>query len=170
MRHRKFATLAVLLSLVFWMTDSIIHRFFYSEEAYELIPSDFNELWMRAVIVVLIVSFGLIADDLTTKIDVARRDKHKILGITVRYAEYELNNLAYLLELAFPESDKTHDLDHECRKNLEQSIKENKDQITEELALRKVEETEKAQKAAVKTKKRIEKELSTLKKRLAAMS
>jgi hypothetical protein len=129
MRHGKLASLAVILSLVFWMTDSFIHRFIYSEEAYELIPSDFNELWMRALIVVLIVGFGLIADDLTTKIDVARRDKHKIFGITVRYAEYELNNLAYLLELAFPESDRTHDLDHECRKNLEQSIKVNKDQI-----------------------------------------
>jgi hypothetical protein len=111
------------------MTDSFIHRFVYSEEAFELIPLDFNELWMRAFIVALIVSFGLVADDLTTKIDVARRDTHKIFGITVRYAEYELNNLAYLLELAFPESDRTHDLDHECRKNLEQSIKVNKDQI-----------------------------------------
>jgi hypothetical protein len=135
MRHGKFATLAVILSFVFWLTDSTIHKFIYSEEAYELIPSDFNELWMRALIIVLIVSFGLIADDLTTKIDVARRDKHKIFGITVRYAEYELNNLAYLLELAFPESDKTHDLDHECRKILEQSIKENKDQIDRLLSL-----------------------------------
>ena len=135
MRHGKLTTLAVILSLVFWMTDSIVHRFIYSEEAYELIPSDFNELWMRALIVVLIVGFGLIADDLTTKIDVARRDKHKIFGITVRYAEYELNNLAYLLELAFPESDRTHDLDHECRKNLEQSIKENKDRINRLISL-----------------------------------
>jgi hypothetical protein len=135
MRHGKLATLAVILSLVFWMADSYIHRFIYSEEAYELIPSDFNELWMRALIVVLIVSFGLIADDLTTKIDVARRDKHKIFGITVRYAEDQLNNLAYLVELALPESDKTHDLDHECRKILEQSIKENKDQIDRLLSL-----------------------------------
>jgi hypothetical protein len=135
MRHGKFATLAVILSFVFWLTDSTIHKFIYSEEAYELIPSDFNELWMRALIVVLIVSFGLIADDLTTKIDVARRDKLKIFGITVRYAEDQLNNLANLLELSLPESDKTHDLDHECRKIMEQSIEENKDQIDRLLSL-----------------------------------
>jgi hypothetical protein len=135
MRHGKFATLAVFSSLVFWITDSIIHRFIYSEEAYELIPSDLNELWMRTLIVVLIVGFGLIADDLATKIDAARRDKHKIFAITVRYTEDVLNNLAYQLELAFPESDKTHDLDHECRNILEQSIKENRVQIDRLISL-----------------------------------
>jgi hypothetical protein len=135
MRHGKFAALAVILSLVFWMTDSIIHRFFYSEEAYELIPSDFNELWMRTLIVVLIVGFGLIAEDLTTRIDAAIRDKHKVFGIIVRHTEDVLNNLAYQLELAFPESDKAHDLDHECREILEQSIKENRDQIDRLISL-----------------------------------
>jgi hypothetical protein len=39
------------------------------------------------------------------------------------------------VELALPESDKTHDLDHECRKILEQSIKKNKDQIDRLLSL-----------------------------------
>jgi len=93
---------------------------------------------MRALIVVLIVGFGLFADDLANKIDAARRDKHKIFVITVRHAEDALNNLANQLQLAFPESDKTHDLDHECRKLLEQSIKENKDQIDRLISLTKL--------------------------------
>lgn len=48
--------------------------------------------------------------------------------------------------------------------------KENKDQIAEELAIRRVEEKEKTAKAVAKAKTRIKKELSDLKKKLEAMS
>lgn len=48
--------------------------------------------------------------------------------------------------------------------------KENKDQIAEELAIRKVEETEKTEKAVAKSKASIKKQLSNLKKKLEAMS
>ncbi len=48
--------------------------------------------------------------------------------------------------------------------------KENKDQIAEELEIRKVEETEKTEKAVAKAKQSIKKQLSNLKKKLADMS
>ena len=59
---RLFATISISIALLFWFFDSIVHYFVFSETAFEVLPSDLNELWMRCVIVVLIVAFGVFAD------------------------------------------------------------------------------------------------------------
>lgn len=59
---RLFATISISIALLFWFFDSIVHYFVYGETAFEVLPSDLNELWMRCVIVVLIVAFGVFAD------------------------------------------------------------------------------------------------------------
>ena len=59
---RLFTTISISIALLFWFFDSIVHYFVFSETAFEVLPSDLNELWMRCVIVVLIVAFGVFAD------------------------------------------------------------------------------------------------------------
>ena len=63
MRKKYLLTaISVSIALVFWLTDSFVHYFGYGEETFEVIPSDPNELWMRCIIVVLIIAFGVFAD------------------------------------------------------------------------------------------------------------
>ena len=58
----QFTAISISIALLFWFFDSFIHYFGYGEETFEIIPPDFNELWMRLLIVVLIVAFGVFAD------------------------------------------------------------------------------------------------------------
>ena len=54
-RRNMFAIVAFGIALIFWFFDASVHHFIYGERQFEFIPSDFNELWMRLLIVVLIV-------------------------------------------------------------------------------------------------------------------
>ena len=128
MKHRKISIYAVILSLIFWLAESVIHRFIFSE-AFELIPSELNELWMRSVIFVLIIGFGLFADNQANKIVAAESEKHEIFVATVSSTQHILNNLLNQLQLIFFDVDKAHKLSDQTRTHLEQSIRESKEHI-----------------------------------------
>ena len=78
-----------------------LHYFVYDEPGLELIPDDFNELWMRLVIVCLIVLFGLYADAVTRK----RMIQEKQLAALKTYnsmiyaTHHILNNLLNQMQL-----------------------------------------------------------------------
>ena len=59
-RHNR-NLIAVYLAIAFWISDSIIHFSGYGESRFEFIPTDFNELWMRTLICVLIVGYGALS-------------------------------------------------------------------------------------------------------------
>ncbi len=129
MKHRKITVCVVILSLIFWLADSAIHRFIYAEEAFELIPTDIDELWMRILIIVLLIIVGLVGDSRANKIDALEREKREIYVATVSSTQHVMNNLLNQLQVVFFEADKAHELGDENRKMLEQSIKEGKEQI-----------------------------------------
>jgi hypothetical protein len=58
----RYSALSLLIAIAFWFSDSFIHYFFYGESSYEIIPADFNELWMRTTICLLVVGFGVYVD------------------------------------------------------------------------------------------------------------
>ena len=78
--HNKhfFLLVSIVIALLFWIFDSYIHYYIYDEPQFELILSDFNELWMRAIIVCLFVAFGYFADIHTNKIMNLEKEKHDI--------------------------------------------------------------------------------------------
>jgi len=58
----KYLIIGLLVAVFYWLFDSIIHHFVFREEGFEIIPSDFNELWMRSLVVTLLAGFGLYAE------------------------------------------------------------------------------------------------------------
>jgi hypothetical protein len=58
----RFTAISISIAIIFWFSDSLVHYLGYGEQVFEVLPSDLNELWMRCVIVVLIVAFGVFAD------------------------------------------------------------------------------------------------------------
>lgn len=56
---RAIVRLSIVLALAFWLVDSCIHYFLYREPTFQIIPQDLNELWMRILICLLIVSLGV---------------------------------------------------------------------------------------------------------------
>ena len=129
MENHKFTLLGLALAFLYWFGESVIHRFVYAEQFFEVVPSDVNELLMRLLIIVLIVCFGLFADNRARKVRESEREKQEVFIATVRSTQHILNNLMNQLQLVFFDLDKEHCLESETRKLLEKSIREGKEQV-----------------------------------------
>ena len=129
MDRYKFSLIALGLALVYWFAESVIHRFVYQEAFFEVLPSDQNEFSMCLLIIVLIVGFGVFADNRARKIRKSEQEKYAIYVATVRSTQHILNNLMNQLQLAFLDLEKEHCLESETRKLLERSIREGKEQV-----------------------------------------
>lgn len=129
MGQHKFSLLGLGLAMLYWVAESVIHRLFYAEKSFELLPSDENELWMRLLVVVLIIGFGMFADNRAKKIKQTEREKHEVYVATVRSTQHILNNLMNQMQLAFLDLDKEHCLESDTRELLERSIRESKQQV-----------------------------------------
>ena len=81
-----------VISLTFWFFDSIVHNVIYEEFRFEVIPSDFNELWMRTLIVILLVTFGKFADYKSRIIAKKEEEKQEIYEAMLRANHHILNN------------------------------------------------------------------------------
>jgi len=62
MKKHTFLIGAIIIANLFWFFDASVHYFIYNEVEFEFIPDDFNELWMRTVIIALIITLGWYAD------------------------------------------------------------------------------------------------------------
>ena len=129
MDRYKFTVLGFGLALLYWVAESIIHRFVYAEAFFEIVPSDVNEFWMRLLIIVLIVGFGMFADNRARKIRASEQEKHAVFVATVRSAQHILNNLMNQLQLAFYDLEKEGCLEIETTRLLKRSIREGKEQV-----------------------------------------
>jgi hypothetical protein len=121
--------MALGLALVYWFAESVIHRYVYQEAFFEVLPSDQNEFSMRLLIIVLIVGFGVFADNRARKIRKSEQEKHAVYVATVRSTQHILNNLLNQLQLAFLDLEKEHCLESDTRRLLERSIREGKEQV-----------------------------------------
>jgi hypothetical protein len=129
MRQRRFTIFGVSLAVLYWFAESVIHRYVYAEDFFEIVPSDSNEFLMRVVIIALIVGFGIFADSRAKKIRRKEQEKRDVYLATVRSTQHILNNLLNQLQLVFFDLDERHELDSKTRKLLKRSIKEGKEQV-----------------------------------------
>ena len=119
----RFTVISISIAILFWFSDSLVHYFGYGEQAFEVLPSDLNELWMRCVIVILIVAFGVFADHQTDleKVDVYRA----MLGATNHILRNHLQNMHLFRE----EAENCIDFDKDVLKQYDQMIDETVAQI-----------------------------------------
>ena len=129
MDRYKFSLLGVGLAFLYWVAESVIHRFVYAEESFEILPSEPNEFQMRLLIILLIIVFGVFADNRARKIRQTESEKREVYIATVRSTQHILNNLMNQMQLAFLDLEKQHCLESDTRKLLERSIREGKEQV-----------------------------------------
>jgi len=128
-RQRRFTVFGFGLALLYWVAESAVHRYIYAEDFFEVVPSDLNEIWMRVLIIVLIIGFGIFADNRAATIRRKELEKREVFLATMRSTQHILNNLLNQLQLVFFELDDRHELESETRKLLKRSIKDGKEQI-----------------------------------------
>jgi len=129
MRQRRFTIFGFSLAFLYWVAESVIHRYVYAEDFFEIVPSDFNEFLMRVLIILLIVGFGIFADNRANKIRKKEQEKRDVFLATVSSTQHILNNLLNQLQLVFFDLDERHELESETRKLLRRSIKQGKEQV-----------------------------------------
>ena len=113
MKNRMFSIIAFIIALVFWFSDSLIHYFLYSESTFEMIPDDFNELWMRTVIILLILLFGVFTDNYSRKMVIVQKqlEANRIYKSMTHATHHILNNLLNQMQIVKLEALKCDDFD-----------------------------------------------------------
>ncbi len=126
MKKRKYSISAFVISFVFWFLDALIHYFVYGESLFKFIPDDFNELWMRVVIVLLVILFGIYADSSTRKLLIKEKqlEATRIYNSMMQASQHILNNLLNQMQLFKIEALKSNDFDREIIKLYDNAIDE----------------------------------------------
>ena len=128
---RAFTIASIIVAAVFWSFDSALHYLVYDEPGFEFIPEDFNELWMRLVVVCLIVLFGLYADSVTRK----RMIQEKQLAALKTYnsmiyaTHHILNNLLNQMQLFRIKALRSAEFDRETIRMYDQAMDEAKELV-----------------------------------------
>ena len=129
MRNRIFTVSASIIAIIFWFSDALIHYFIYKEPKFEIIPDDFNELWMRIVIIILLILMGIVADYYSKKILIAQKqlEAARIYDSMIYASHHIINNLLNQMELFKLEAKKSKDFNPEVMQYFDLSIDESKD-------------------------------------------
>lgn len=118
MKKRKYFIVAFVIALLFWSFDASIHYFVYDEPQFEFIPDDFDELWMRVLIVFLLLLLGIYADFSAKKL--LHREKQleaaRIYNSMIYASRHILNNLLNQMQLIKMEALRCHEFDREIIK------------------------------------------------------
>lgn len=115
MKNWMFSIAAFFIAFVFWFFDASIHYFVYGEPQFELIPDDFNELWMRIIIILLIILFGIFADYFSRKLLITQKqlEASRIYTSMLKASHHILNNLLNQMQFFKIEALKSKDFDQE---------------------------------------------------------
>ena len=126
MKRRVFTIGTIFIAMVFWFFDASIHYFVYHEEEFEYIPEDFNELWMRCVIIFLMIALGVFADHYSAKMLNAQKqlEASRIYTSMVCASHHILNNLLNQMQLFKIEAQGSKDFNQEIIKLFDNSIDE----------------------------------------------
>lgn len=96
---RLFTIIAFFVAFTFWLLEATIHYYVFDEPAFEFIPTEINELWMRIVIVLLTMSFGLFADAVTDRIRLRQLEMARTYSAVIHVSHHILNNLINQMQL-----------------------------------------------------------------------
>jgi hypothetical protein len=124
-----YLKIAIPVALSYWVIDSLIHFIGYGEVVFELIPSDFDELWMRGVIFIMLIAFGFYADHHTHKIRIADHEKNQLYIAMLNASHHILNNFLNNMQLFILEAESSKVIDKDLLTLYRKVIDETSDQI-----------------------------------------
>jgi hypothetical protein len=122
----KYLISAFILASCYWFFDSTVHYFIYNESNFEWLPSEFNELWMRLAIVILILSFGAYIDYSLAKLleKEKRLESVRVYTSMLNASHHITNNLLNQMQLIRLEAERHEAFDPEVIKLHDDAVKE----------------------------------------------
>lgn len=128
MKGKRYTIAAVLIATIFWFFDSLVHYFLYGESQFEFIPDDFNELWMRLIIVILLLILGIYADLSARRLIIKEKqlEAARVYKSMVQASRHILNNLLNQTQIIKIEALRCSDFDKEFVKHFDSAFDEAK--------------------------------------------
>ena len=124
-----FLSFSIPFALSYWFFDSTVHFFWYDELEFEIMPSDFNELWMRCIIFILLISFGIFADYHTNKIIKKNAEKYDVYKAMLSAKHHILNNFLNNMISFRSEAEESKDFNRDILKLYDQVIDDTTAQV-----------------------------------------
>jgi len=124
-----FLKVSMLVALSYWLLDSSIHYFVYGESEFEILPSDINELWMRFIIFILLIAFGIFADSHTNRIIDKDLQKYDVYIAMLGATQHILNNFLQSMFFFRDIAEKSDDIGQETIELYDQAIIDTTNQI-----------------------------------------
>ena len=130
MTKKIYTFASVVMALIFWFFESAMHYYVHEEPKFEVIPSESNELWMRIVIVLLIILFGILSDAFTNKIMHKQLEVARSYNSMLHVSQHIINNLLNQMQLFKMEALKNEGFDQDILNLYDNAINEASDLVT----------------------------------------
>ena len=130
----KYVSIAGLIAALFWMADSFIHLFLTRDGVFEIIPSNLNELFIRILIAILIIGFGIYVDYSMNKRIIGMEEenldeKKKIYKDSRNEATEILREFLRDVEYFESEAENIGGFDSNTIQHLEEALKKTRDRL-----------------------------------------
>jgi len=129
MNTRNYTFKAIILSAMYWLLDSMVHKLIFSENEFEFIPTDANELWMRIIIIVLLIAFGIYADKTTKAMLKKEHEKRVVFNATISSTQHILNNLLNQMQYFKLMADESKAFDSKIQAQYDNTMLEGKELV-----------------------------------------
>lgn len=127
MKKRRFVFIAFVIAVAFWFLESLIHYLIFNEQQFEIVPGDMNELWMRSVIILFILFYGMYVDFSIDRIMHKQLEVARMYSSMVHSSHHILNNLINQMQLFELEAKRCSDFDKDIIVFYDKAIKEASD-------------------------------------------
>ena len=124
MKKRRFIFIAFVIAVSFWFLESLIHYFIFNEQQFEIIPGGINEMWMRTIIVILILIYGVYVDFSMDKIMHKQLEVARMYSSITHSSHHILNNLINQMRLFELEAKRCSEFDKDIIYYYDKAIKE----------------------------------------------
>ena len=117
--RQSILLISIITAAIIWFGESLLHFAILDQgQAFELFPDDFNELWMRAIICTLIITFGIYAQRYAKKQLDVEEEKMRTLKATMNTVHDRVGNALAGIKLLLGDSNKNNIVDKETHQKL----------------------------------------------------
>lgn len=111
MKNNFYLVSAFLFAALFWILESVVHSKVFDEAEFSLIPHESDDLWMRSIIVLMIISYGVFVQSKKNTMLRLELEKKEIYSEMIKANNHILNTFLQKMYIFKLEADDSDDFD-----------------------------------------------------------